>query len=190
MKKKILACVTSFFLCGSVFADVMIESIPYSDHVTVGEETLILNGAGLRKKFVFKVYSAGLYLNRTVKTEVDAMALSGNKRVKLGLLRDVSASSFVGALEEGIEENTPKERAAAIAGDLKALIAVMNKIGDVHEGDIVHFDYSETELTSVSVNGRVIGEKIGGKDLYNAVLGIWLGLKAIDSDLKKSLLAK
>ena len=32
--------------------------------------------------------------------------------------------------------------------------------------------------------------KIGGKALYDAVLRIWLGEKAIDSGLKKALLAQ
>ena len=64
----------------------------------------------------------------------------------------------------------------------------MDLIGDVKKGDTVDFSYSKVRGTSVSLNGKLIGEKIGGEALYRAVLKIWLGDKAIDSDLKASLL--
>lgn len=66
----------------------------------------------------------------------------------------------------------------------------MDKIGDVKKGDIVDFDFTKSRGTSVTVNGKLIGEKIGGQKLYEAVLKIWLGEKAIDNGLKAALLKK
>lgn len=108
-------------------------------------------------------------------------------RVQLGLLRDVSASSFVGALQDGLMDNSSKAQRAAIATQIDALIEVMNKIGDVKVGDIINFDLTADKGTTVSLNGKLIGENIGGKELFDAVLRIWLGPKAIDETLKKAL---
>ena len=69
------------------------------------------------------------------------------------------------------------------------LIDAMNRIGDVKEGDLVDFDFSG-KTTSVSVNGKLIADNIGGRKLFNSVLSIWLGQKAIDGKLKKSLLGE
>jgi hypothetical protein len=63
----------------------------------------------------------------------------------------------------------------------------MNKIGDVKEGDIVTFNYSPKDGTSVVLNGKTVGSSIGGKALYDAVLRIWLGEKPIDQDLKDAI---
>lgn len=110
--------------------------------------------------------------------------------VKLGLLRDVSASSFVGALEEGICDNTSQSQAKTIAGELRTIISVMHQIGDVHRGDIVHFTFSQTHGISVELNGRIVGERLGGRPLFDAVLWIWLDEKTIDDELKKALLTR
>lgn len=95
---------------------------------------------------------------------------------------------IVDALNDGLKENSTQEQHQAIAKDIEKLVAVMKQIGDVHENDCVDFDFVADKGVSVQVNGKVIGESIGSKALYDAVLRIWLGDKAIDSGLKKALL--
>lgn len=187
MKKTIFAlgCLLSLSL---TWASTTVSDIVYADTLKKDGAQLQLNGAGIREIFVVDVYAAGLYLPQRSSTAEDVINMAGNKTVRLGLLRDVDAGDFVDALNEGILDNTTEDERQALSTELQSLIAVMNKIGDVKKGDIVDFDYSQTHETSVTVNGKLIGEKIGGEALYRTVLKIWLGEKAIDSDLKKSLL--
>jgi hypothetical protein len=169
-------------------AAVQIENIRYEDTIVMEQRQLVLNGAGLRKKVFFKVYSAGLYLGKKASSVDAVMSQSAPVRVQLGLLRNVSASSFVDALKDGLMDNSTSAQQKEIASELNALIDVMNKIGDVKIGDMINFDFSATKGTCVSLNGRMIGEGIGGKALYDAVLRIWLGPKAIDDTLKRALI--
>ena len=175
MIKKVIAGFLTFGFAFNVCADVNVESIRYEDSAVVGQTTLQLNGAGLRKKVFFKVYAAGL------------LEQNGAARVRLGLLRDVSAKSFVSALEEGLQDNTDEATRKEIAPELAKLIKAMNEIGDVKEGDLVDFDFSG-KTTSVLVNGKLVADNIGGKKLFDSVLRIWLGENAIDDKLKKSML--
>ena len=189
MLKKITAGALALGLAFNVWADVSVDSIRYEDTAVVNQTTLQLNGAGLRKKVFFKVYAAGLYVPNKVESAEDILKQTGAARVRLGLLRNVSAKSFVSALEEGLQDNTDEATRQEIAGELAALINAMNRIGDVKEGDLVDFDFSG-KTTSVSVNGKLIADNIGGRKLFNSVLSIWLGQKAIDGKLKKSLLGE
>ncbi len=189
MLKKITAGALALGLAFNVWADVSVDSIRYEDTAVVNQTTLQLNGAGLRKKVFFKVYAAGLYVPNKVESAEDILKQTGAARVRLGLLRNVSAKSFVSALEEGLQDNTDEATRQEIAGELAALIDAMNRIGDVKEGDLVDFDFSG-KTTSVSVNGKLIADNIGGRKLFNSVLSIWLGQKAIDGKLKKSLLGE
>ena len=173
----------------NVWADVNIESINYTDSTVVNNAALQLNGAGLRKKVFFEVYAAGLYVADKTQSAQGILSQAGAMRVRLGLLRNVSAKSFVSALEDGLKDNSDETTRQAIAPEIAKLIEAMNKIGDVKEGDLVDFDFSGT-TTSVSVNGKEIANNIGGKELFNAVLRIWIGEKAIDAKLKKSLLGE
>lgn len=188
MLKKTLLCAAALAACACAQASVQIEDIVYEDSMTIQNSTLALNGAGLRKKVFFKVYSAGLYLPARTGSTDGVLSSPAPMFVRLGLLRSVDASTFVDALKEGLLENSSKEELERISSEVDALIEVMNKIGDVEAGDLVDFQFDEENFTSVVVNGRVLDRKIGGRELFNAVLKIWIGENAIDSSLKKSLL--
>ena len=166
----------------------VVDGVNYEDRLSLKSEQLVLNGAGLRKILFVKVYSAGLYLPQATQSQDDVQKQNGSKRVRLVLRRDVDASDFVDALNDGLKENSTQEQRQAITKDIEKLVAVIKQIGDVHENDCVDFDFVANKGVSVQVNGKVIGESIGSKALYDAVLRIWLGDKAIDSGLKKALL--
>ena len=100
----------------------------------------------------------------------------------------MDAADFVEALKDGLQDNSSERQRKSLEKEISTLVTVMEKIGDVKENDRVDFDYSEKQGVRVLLNNRMIGEKIGGQDLYNAVLRIWIGEKSIDDNLKKSLL--
>lgn len=187
MKKCIIA-LTAAVLGFSAHAQVKVADVVYPAQMSVAGQTLQLNGAGLREIFIVDVYAAGLYTPTKAQTLEDILKQSAPQRVRLVLLRDVDANDFVDALNDGLKDNSSEAERAAITDEITSLIAVMRLIGDVKKGDTVDFDFTESMATSVSLNDQLIGEKIGGKDLYEAVLKIWLGPKAIDSGLKKALL--
>lgn len=175
--------------CAYAAEAVRIESIGYAPEAVVAGETLTLNGAGLRKKLFFKVYAAGLYVRSPQKDGGAVMAETGAARVRLGLLRNVSGESFISALDDGLRANLTPEGEKAVAKELDELRALMKNIGDVKENDLVDFDFDPAKGTVVSLNGLPIGSAIGGgRALYNAVLAIWLGPKAIDDTLKAGML--
>ena len=162
MIKKVATVFLTLGFAFNVWADVNVESIRY-------------------EKVFFKVYAAGLYVPQKAQTAQGILEQNGAARVRLGLLRDVSAKSFVSALEEGLQDNTDEATRKEIAPELAKLIDAMNKIGDVKEGD-------SGKTTTVLVNGKLVANNIGGKKLFDSVLRIWLGENAIDDKLKKSML--
>ena len=176
MLKKVLLAVSSALVMGQACAaNVMIESIEYADKVTVAKEELVF-------------YAAGLYIPKAVNTTKAVLEQTGAARVRLGLLRDVSAGDFVEALEDGLKDNTSEDDLKAFETQVAGLIAVMKKIGDVKVGDIIDFEFSPKAGTSVTMNGQVVGDNLGGKPLFDAVLRIWLGDRCIDESLKEALL--
>ena len=84
MIKKVIAGFLTFGFAFNVWADVNVESIRYEDSAVVGQTTLQLNGAGLRKKVFFKVYAAGLYVPQKAQTAKGVLEQNGAARVRLG----------------------------------------------------------------------------------------------------------
>lgn len=193
-KTTLAALVCSALIAGSAQASVTVEGTTFDDTSAVAGQNLVLNGAGLRKKLFFRVYTAGLYLPAKAQTLEAVLSQTGAVRVRLILMRNVSAKTFVDALKDGLKDNTPEKELAAIDAEVTRLIAVMDKIGDVKTGDVktgdaVDFSFDGKD-TSVTLNGNLVGNGIGGRALFNAVLRIWIGADAIDDTLKAGLLGQ
>lgn len=187
-----LCTLSGLFAFGTAAAaePIDVAGVRYEAAADVAGSQLVLNGAGLRKIVFFKVYAAGLYLPQPAASLAEAAAQDGPRRVRLTLLRNVSGSDFIEALDDGLKANLTPEGEAAIQKELTQLKAIMTEIGDVKEGDVVDFDFSPEAGTTVTRNGAPVGEAIPGKPLYDAVLAIWLGEKPIDGSLKKGLLGQ
>lgn len=195
LRRATLAASLSAFLLSATqlqAAEAMqIESIHYAPTTEVAGDSLTLNGAALRKKLFFKVYAAGLYVKTPTQDVNAVMNETGAARVRLGLLRDVSGESFIEALDDGLKANLTPKKEQAVAKELDELRTLMKQIGDVKVNDLVDFDYVPNKGTMVSLNGKPVGQTIGGgRALYNAVLAIWLGDKTIDNTLKSGMMGQ
>lgn len=195
LRRATLAASLSAFLLSATqlqAAEAMqIESIHYAPTTAVAGDSLTLNGAALRKKLFFKVYAAGLYVKTPTQDVNAVMNETGAARVRLGLLRDVSGESFIEALDDGLKANLTPKKEQAVAKELDELRTLMKQIGDVKVNDLVDFDYVPNKGTMVSLNGKPVGQTIGGgRALYNAVLAIWLGDKTIDNTLKSGMMGQ
>ncbi len=155
----------------------------------VGGVKLLLNGAGLRQKFMVDVYILGLYIpERTTNAEA-VTNVTGTRRITLTFLRDVTAQALIEALHEGVRDNSSDDEFAAIKAPADALAATMRPLGVAKKGETVALDYLPDKGSQVVVNGRPVGRPIPGRELYRALLRIWLGHSPVDHDLKRALLS-
>ena len=70
------------FTCNAAgAATVAVGGFPYDESSRAGSQDLKLNGAGVRFKLIFPVYSAGLYLTDKKKTPAEIYAAPGAKRI-------------------------------------------------------------------------------------------------------------
>jgi hypothetical protein len=102
MKHLLLAALAA--LSFHLAAAVEVAGVKFDDKTRVGTGELVVNGAGVRKKAVFKVYAMALYLPEKRGDAEAVLAARGAKRISLSLLRDLSAQQFVEALQEGRDQ--------------------------------------------------------------------------------------
>ncbi len=183
MKKKALP-VTLF--CLGVAALLLageVAGVKMADTASVEGKTLKLNGMGLRKKVVFKVYVAGLYLETPSKDPAAVVSSDQIKSMRLHILRSLKGSQVTEAIAEGFERNSKAQ-----LGALKARLDKLNAmIPDVVEGDQIVLTYAPGKGTVVSAKDVEKGV-IEGKDFADALFSVWLGANPVQQDLKKALL--
>jgi hypothetical protein len=155
--------------------------------VQVGGAALQLNGAGIRTRAVFKVYAAGLYVPQKATSAAALLGQKGPRRVVIGMLRNVDADSFAGALNDGLKANLSEQQLAGFKSQIDALNANLKAVGEAKKGDLIHFEFTPEAGTRVLVNGQARGSAIPGDEFFAAVLRIWIGDKPVDASLKKAL---
>jgi len=153
------------------------------DALSAGDKLLKLNGLGLRKKAMFKVYVGGLYLESPSKDAGTILATDQAKAIRMHFLRDLTKAQLVEAFQEGFEANA-KDAAAQKAAFDKMLALVP----DVKEGDTLTFTYLPGRGTSLHAGDKELGI-FAGKGFADAVFSIWLGPKPPSEELKKGMLS-
>lgn len=162
-----------------------VGGVKLDDKLAVGGQDLVLNGAGIRTKLMFKVYVGALYLPAKAAS-LDAVLAKAPRRVQLTLLRDLSADDLVGALVEGLENNTPAAELAALKPQTDQLVTIMKSIGQAKTGGVVTLDFVDGE-TRIAYSGQAKGS-IPGAPFNAALMRIWLGDKPAQADLRKAML--
>jgi hypothetical protein len=174
---------------GSALAQaVEMEGQKFEPTVQLGGQTLNLNGVGLRKRAVFKVYVGGLYVAQKSSSPAAVIGDKGPRRVSLHMLRDVDADSFISSFNDGLKANLSEAELGAMKPRIDALTAILKSMGEAKKGDVINFDFTPDEGTRITANGQPRGNPIPGADFFSAVLRIWLGDKPVDEALKKGML--
>jgi chalcone isomerase-like protein len=152
------------------------------DTLSAGDKTLKLNGLGLRKKAVFKVYVGGLYLESPSKDAGGILASDQARAIRMHFLRDLTKVQLVEAFQEGFEANAKDK-----AGQKAAFDKMLALVPDVKEGETLTFAYVPGKGTTLRVGDKDLGA-FEGKGFADAVFAIWLGAKPPSEDLKKGML--
>jgi len=167
-----------------------VAGVNVDDNTSLGGKELVLNGAGLRTRAIFKVYVAGLYLVEKKANAADVIAAPGPKRVSMTMLRDLKSEDLVKALTEGMEKNNAPAEMAKLKPQVGELTQVMTSLGEAKKGDVIALDLLPDAGTRVSVNGEAKGKPIAGADFYRALLRVWLGDNPAEDSLKKAMLGQ
>ena len=188
MKALILAVIAALSL--NLAQAVEVAGIKFDDQTSLGNASLIANGAGVRKKAFFKVYAMALYLPEKQADAEAVLSAKGARRIAITLLRDLTAKQFADALHEGVAENHSESEMAALKERLDQFSEAMLGIGEAKSGSQVLIDFQPEGTTRLTVNNEVRGSDLAGEDFFNALLKIWIGNKPVQDDLKQALLGK
>jgi hypothetical protein len=169
-------------LSPSLLPALEVSGVKVPDTVTTEGKTLKLNGAGLRKKAIFKVYVAALYVESPSKDAGAVLSSNELKSMRLHILRSLKGSQVSDAIQEGFERNS-KEQMPKLKARLDKLATL---IPDVKEGDEIALTWVPDKGTVVAVRGTDRGA-IEGRDFADALFAVWLGPDPVQVDLKKAL---
>ena len=167
-----------------------VAGVKYEPSVQVGNSRLQLNGAGIRYKAVFKVYTAGLYLGAKATTTEAVLAAPGAKRIHIVMLRDIDGNELGKLFTRGMQDNASKEDfSKSIAGTIR-MSEIFSLRKKLTAGENFSVDWVPGTGTIVMLNGKPAGEPIKEPEFFSSMMKIWLGNSPADAQLKDALLGK
>jgi len=182
MRRLVILVVALLLMVPTVWAETL-AGITLEDEVMVADHSLKLNGMGLRKKAIFKIYVGGLYLEHPT---TDADNAASSKQVKqmvmYFLTNKAKKSKMDSSWTEGFENNS------ANYASIKDRVEVFKGFfGDMKDGDIVEMTLIPGSGTTVNINGVDKGT-IEGDDFAEALVKVWVGEEPPTKDFKAGLL--
>jgi hypothetical protein len=174
--------VIQLLLCAALASARDVDGITFPEEATVGGAVLPLNGVGIRERFFFDIYAAGLYLPTHTEDAERAIESDVPKRIEVRFLyRHVTRQQAVDALRWRLMESPA---AASIADQVETFIGWLS---DFDRGDEILFDYVPGVGTTVTLQGATKG-MMPGASFMRAVWGIFLGEQPITEALKRGML--
>jgi hypothetical protein len=167
-----------------------VADVRYERTVKLQDQNLLLNGAGVRYKAVFKVYTAGLYLTQKANSPEEVWKAPGPKRIHIVMLRDIDANELGKLFTRGVEDNTPRNEMSALVPGLIRMSDIFSRHKKLLTGDTFTVDWLPDQGTVISVKGQPQGEPFKEPAFFQALVRIWLGHNPADALLKDALLGK
>lgn len=183
--------VCAFILAGSAWGQaVTVADVKYEPTQALGDSTVQLNGAGVRYKAVFKVYTAGLYLEKKASTPQEVASQRGPKRLSITMLREIDSTELGKLFSRGMEDNMDRAAFSRIVPGVLRMSQIFSDHKKLQAGDQFMIDWIPGTGTVITVKGKVQGEPFKEPEFFNALMGIWLGNLPADFKLKDALLGK
>ena len=187
--KRWALAVCAVILAGSAWSQaVTVADVKYEPTQTLGDSTVQLNGAGVRYKAVFKVYTAGLYLEKKASTPQEVASQRGPKRLSITMLREIDSTELGKLFSRGMEDNMDRAAFSRIVPGVLRMSQIFSDHKKLQAGDQFMIDWIPGTGTVITVKGKVQGEPFKEPEFFNALLGIWLGNLPADFKLKDALL--
>jgi hypothetical protein len=161
-----------------------LAGVTLPDTATVGGQSLVLNGLGLREKYFFDIYVGGLYLPAKTTDSAKAIADDVPKRIVMSF---IYSSVPKDKMNETFDESFGKQGAAGTAqASNKAILE--GWMEDLVAGDVVVIDYVPGTGTTVTVKNKVKGT-IPGVDFMKVLWSVYVGPNPPTGALKAGMMS-
>ena len=188
MRKILLIFSVIFSLSLSANAQLTLNDITLPAKLSYHDQTLILNGGGIRSKFIFKLYTIGLYL--TEKNSDGNTILKENKTmaVRFEISSDmINSDNMSEAINEGFDKST-NGNTSVIRQRIDEMLKTFSS-EEILIGDLFEIVFTPDKGSEIYKNGE-LKSTIKGRDFKEALFGIWIAENSVSSSLKKQLLDK
>ena len=159
--KRWLTAAAALLLASAALAEMNVSGVKFQDTTDLRGTKLVLNGAGVRYKAIFKVYAAGLYLPKKGGTPEEVLSMPGAKRLDITMLREIDSSELGKLFSRGMEDNMDKKAFSKLIPGVMRMSQIFSDHKKLNAGDTFAIDWVPAAGTVITVKGVPQGEPPG-----------------------------
>ncbi|WP_163930537.1 chalcone isomerase family protein [Paraferrimonas sp. SM1919] len=166
---------------------ITVSDVELKDNITIENQSLALNGAGIREKLWIDLYVGSLYTAQ--KTDSAQAVIAGQQlsAIRLNIVSGmITSEKMSNAVIEGFEN--------AMAGDYSSINTQVEQFLGLFSEEIVEGDqFTFISKPGVGITSLKNGKELAtieGEDFRQAVLKIWLGDEPAQESLKEAMLGQ
>ena len=162
-----------------------IAGVNMPDQLQYGGKTMVLNGAGIRKKFFMKLYVGGLYLPKKNKDGDAIMKADEPMSIRLAITSSLISpekmkSTTMDGFRRAMNGNT-----APLKKEIDQLMNSFDK--GVAKGDVYELTNVPGSGVHIVRNGKLV-ETIRSQSFKQTLFGIWISKTPVHAGLRAQLL--
>ena len=164
-----------------------IQGVDVPETATTGAgEELVLNGAGIRKKLMFKLYVGALYLKEKSTDASSIVSAREPMMIELNIISSkINSENMTSATLEGFENSTGGDT-TAIAEPIQQFLKAFS--APIEKGDKFTICYHPGMGVNIGKNNEKVGSIEDIPGFKEALFGIWLSDKPAQETLKEAML--
>ncbi|MCL2918337.1 chalcone isomerase family protein [Shewanella litorisediminis] len=161
-----------------------VAGIALPNSLSQDNQTYVLNGAGVRSKFLMDLYVGSLYLTATTDT-ADKVLAQDKAIIRLDILSDlITSDKMRDAISDGFEAATDGKMDDAMKASIAAFMTLFE--ADIKPGD--NFVLIASRDGVEAIKNDIPQPKVGDATFAKALLNIWLGEHPAQKSLKRDML--
>lgn len=167
-----------------------VGGVKVEDSLSIYNNTLVLNGAGVAANGKAPIYVAQIHCKKKFSTLGELLATPGPKRLTLTVLREFDTGPIVKQFNRSLETTANKS-------DMAKLIPGLVNIGNIFKanpvlrpGQVMTMDWVPITGLVIYIGGKMQGEPARDPELFRAAMDVWMGDAPTDAKVKDALLGR
>lgn len=190
LKLLLLASTTLLWASSAVSATLDVGGVKVEDTITIYNNTLVLNGAGLVSNGKAPSYVAQIYAKQKFKTLDELFAVPGPKRLVLTAIKEVDTAPIVKMFNRSVDETAGKSDRAKLIPGLMSIGEIFKTNRVLKPGDVMTMDWVPISGLVIYLGGKLQGQPYRDAELFRAAMWVWMGEFPADTKVKDALLGR
>ncbi len=190
LKLLMLATTSILVSAPALSATLDVGGVKVEDSLSIYNNTLVLNGAGLVSSGKTPMYVAQIYAKQKFKTLEELFAVPGPKRLVLTVIKETDTGPIVKMFNRSVDETAGKSDRAKLIPGLMSIGEIFKANRTLKPGDVMTLDWVPISGMVIYLGGKLQGQPYREAELFKAAMGVWMGDFPADGKVKEALLGR